>query len=108
MYNYRNMCKKCSYYIEKHVRQVHGMKKSRMTVVRCAIVVTDGFKVEVGLHQGLATSSFLFAMVMDRLTGEVRQVSLQRRMFADDKVICRGSREPWKKTWSGVDWKDAE
>ena len=31
--------------------------------------------VEVGLHQGLALSLFLFALVMDRLTDEVRQES---------------------------------
>ncbi|KAK3513292.1 hypothetical protein QTP70_009791 [Hemibagrus guttatus] len=34
---------------------------------------TEEFKVEVGLHQGLALSPFLFAMVMDQLLEEVRQ-----------------------------------
>ena len=52
------------------------MYKSNMTVVRCAAGVTDGFKVEVRLHQGLALSPFLFVMVMDRLTDEVRQECL--------------------------------
>ncbi|KAI5102400.1 hypothetical protein C0J45_7752 [Silurus meridionalis] len=37
---------------------------------------TDWFKVEVRLHEGSALSPFLFAMVMDRLTDEVRQESL--------------------------------
>ena len=37
--------------------------------------MTAGFKVEVGIHQGLTLSPFLFAMVMDRLTDEVRQES---------------------------------
>lgn len=35
----------------------------------------DRFKVEVGLHQGSTLSPFLFALVMDRLTDEVRQES---------------------------------
>lgn len=36
------------------------------TAVKCAVRVTDG------LHQGSALSLFLFAVVMDRLTDEVR------------------------------------
>ena len=56
-----------------------------------ALGLTDGFKVEVGLHQRLFPSPFLFAMVMDTLTDEVRQESLW--MFADDIVICSESRE---------------
>lgn len=34
---------------------------------RCAAGVTDGLKVGVGLHQGFALSSVLFAVVMERL-----------------------------------------
>lgn len=49
-------------------------------------------KVEVGLHQGSAFSSFLFA-VMERLTDEVRPESLWTLMFADDTVVCSESRE---------------
>ena len=58
---------------EKYVAVVQNMYESRMTVLRHVVVVTDGFKVEVGLHQGLALSPLLFATVMDRLTDEVRQ-----------------------------------
>ena len=35
----------------------------------------------------------MFAMVMDRLTNEVRQESLWTMMFADDILICSESRE---------------
>lgn len=42
------------------------------------------FKVGVGLCQGAALSSFLFAVVMDGLTDEVRQDPLWMMMFADD------------------------
>ncbi|KAK3561691.1 hypothetical protein QTP86_012554 [Hemibagrus guttatus] len=45
---------------------------------------TEEFKVEVGLHQGSALSPFLFAMVMDQLSQEVRQESPWTMMFADD------------------------
>lgn len=40
------------------------MYKGSRTVVRCALDVTEEFKVEVEVHQGSALSSFLFAIVM--------------------------------------------
>ncbi|KAK3534130.1 hypothetical protein QTP86_002258 [Hemibagrus guttatus] len=52
---------------------VEDMYERSRTVVRCAVGQTEEFKVEVGLHQGLALSPFLFAMVMDQLLEEVRQ-----------------------------------
>ena len=60
---------------------------------RCAVRMTERFKVEVGLHQGSALSPFLFAMVMDRLTDEVRQESPWNLMFADGIVICSESKQ---------------
>ena len=57
-------------------------------MVRCAIGTTESFKVKVGLHQGSALSPFLFSVIMDRLTDEVRRKSLWTMLFADDIVIC--------------------
>ena len=59
--------------------------------------VSDGFKVEVGLHQRSALTFFLFAMVMDRLTDEVRQESFWTLMFADEIVIYSESSEQKKR-----------
>ena len=52
----------------------------------------------VGLHQGLALSPCLFARVMDRMTGEIRQDAPWTMRFADDIVICSESKEEvgWK------------
>ncbi|KAK3568845.1 hypothetical protein QTP86_017946 [Hemibagrus guttatus] len=61
--------------------------------LRCAVGQTEEFKVEVGLHQGSALSPFLFAIVMDQLSEEVRQESPWTMMFADDIVIYSESRE---------------
>ncbi|KAK3561907.1 hypothetical protein QTP86_019031, partial [Hemibagrus guttatus] len=77
---------------EKYVRVVHMYERSR-TVVRCAVGQTEEFKVEVGLHQGSALSPFLFAIVMDQLSEEVRRESPWTMMFADDIVICSESKE---------------
>ena len=78
---------------EEYVRVVQDMYESCKTVMRCAEGVTEEFKVEVGLHQGSALRPFLFAMVMDRLTDEVRKESPWTMMFADYIVVCSESRE---------------
>ncbi|KAK3567025.1 hypothetical protein QTP86_008980 [Hemibagrus guttatus] len=86
-------CMRKSGVAEKYVRVVQDMYERSRTVVRCAVGQTEEFKVEVGLHQGSAPSPFLFAIVMDQLSEEVRQESPWTMMFADDIVICSESRE---------------
>ncbi|KAK3569613.1 hypothetical protein QTP86_002596 [Hemibagrus guttatus] len=86
-------CMRKSGVAEKYVRVVQDMHGRSRTVVRCAVGQTEEFNVEVGLHQGLALSPFLFAIVMDQLSEEVRQESPWTMMFADDIVICSESRE---------------
>ncbi|KAK3566841.1 hypothetical protein QTP86_004554 [Hemibagrus guttatus] len=86
-------CMRKSGVAEKYVKVVQDMYERSRTVVRRAVGQTEEFKLEVGLHQGLALSPFLFAMVMDQLSEEVRQESPWTMMFADDIVICRESRE---------------
>ena len=52
------------------------MYEGSETVVRCAVTAvgtTESFKVKVGLHQESLLSPFLFAVIMDRLTDEVRR-----------------------------------
>ncbi|KAK3554030.1 hypothetical protein QTP70_019148, partial [Hemibagrus guttatus] len=86
-------CMRKSGVAEKYVRVVQDMYERSRTVVRCAVGQTEEFKVEVGLHQGSALSPFLFAIVMDQLSEEVKQKSPWTMMFADDIVICSESRE---------------
>ncbi|KAK3550781.1 hypothetical protein QTP70_004915 [Hemibagrus guttatus] len=86
-------CMRKSGVAEKYVKVVQDMYERSRTVVRCAVGQTEEFNVEVGLHQGSALSPFLFAIVMDQLSEEVRQESPWTMMFADDIVICSESRE---------------
>ncbi|KAK3523772.1 hypothetical protein QTP70_010062, partial [Hemibagrus guttatus] len=86
-------CMRKSGVAEKYVRVVQDMYERSRTVVRCAVGQTEEFNVEVGLHQGSALSPFLFAIMMDQLSEEVRQESPWTMMFADDSVICSESRE---------------
>ena len=72
---------------------VQDMYEGSETVVRCAIENTKSFKIEVGLHQGSALSPFLFAVILDKLTDEVRKELPLAMLFADDIVICEETRE---------------
>ena len=79
--------------VKKYVRLVQDMYEESETVVRCAVGTTESFKVKVRLHQGSALSPFLFAVVMDRLTDEVRREPPRTMLFTDDIVICEETRE---------------
>ena len=81
-------CMRKSGIVEKYLQLVQDMYEGRETVVRCAVKTTESFKVKVGLHQGSALTPFLFAVIMDRLTDEVRRQPPWTILFADDIVIC--------------------
>ena len=67
-------------------------------IEKCAVGTAESFKVKVGLHHGSALSPFLFAVIMDRLTNEVRIEPPWTMLFADDIVICEETRKE-------VEWK---
>ena len=69
------------------------MYEGSETVVRCAVGNTESFKVKVGLHHGSALSLFMFAVIMDRLTDELRREPPWTMLFADNIVICEETRE---------------
>ena len=62
----------------------HGCK----TVVRSAAGESNRFGLEVGLHQGSALSPYLFLLLMDVLTEDVRKDVPGSMMFAGDIVLC--------------------
>ena len=69
------------------------MYEGCVTSVKCAAGSTEGFTVKVGLHQGSALSPFLFAMIMDELTGDIRKEAPWSMLFADDVVLCSENRK---------------
>ena len=96
-------CMRKSGLAEKYVRIVQDMYDDSTTAVGCAVGVTEGFEVKVGLRRGSALSPCLFAMMMDGMTGEIRGEAPWTVMFADDIVICSegggrvgGKLESWR------------
>ena len=81
------------------------MYENSLTAVRSAVGMSEWFEVKVGLHQGSALSPFLIAVLMDRLTDEVRRESPWNMMFADDIVICGETREEVEVSLER--WRDA-
>ena len=73
---------------EKYIRLVKEMYHQCETVVRCAAGTSEPFAVEVGLLQGSAFSPFLFAIMMDSLTENIRKETPWHMMFGDDVVLC--------------------
>ena len=72
---------------EKYIRLVQDMYRGFKTVVRSAAGESNSFGVEVGLHQGSALSPYLFLLLMDVLTEDVRKNIPGSTMFADDIVL---------------------
>ena len=79
--------------LKKYVQLLQDIYEGSERVVRCAVGTTESFKGKVGLHQGSAFSPFFFAVIMDRLTDEVRRKPPWTMLFADDIVICEETRE---------------
>ena len=58
-----------------------------------AVSETENFEVSVGLHQGSALCPFLFVLIMDVLSEEVRNEELWELLYTDDLVITAENEE---------------
>ena len=74
---------------ECYIKIIQDMYDGATTTVRSAARLTEEFKVGVGLHQGSALSPFLFAIIIDRLTEDIRKDAPWNMLFANDIVLCR-------------------
>ena len=74
--------------LECYITIIEDMYDGVTTTVRSATGLTEEFKVDVGLHQGSALSPFLFSIIMDKLTVDIRKDTPWDMLFADDIVLC--------------------
>jgi hypothetical protein len=76
-----------------------------VTSVRTSDGDTNDFPINIGLHQGLALSHYLFALVMDEVTRDIQGGIPWCILFADDMILVDESRtgvdkklELWRRT----------
>ena len=74
---------------ECYIKIIKDMYDGETTTVRSATGLTEEFKVGVGLHQGSALNPFLFVIIIDRLTEDIRKDAPWDMLFADDIVLSR-------------------
>ena len=74
---------------ECYIKIIQDMYDGVTKTVRSAAGLTKEFKVGVGLHQGSTLSPFLFAIIIDRMTEDIRKDAAWDMLSADDIVLCR-------------------
>ncbi|XP_047476069.1 uncharacterized protein LOC125029925 [Penaeus chinensis] len=76
---------------ERYVKAVQDMYKGCRTKLRTPCGETEEFEVTVGVHQGSALSPFLFLVILECLTKDIRRQAPWDMLFA--AVICTKTRE---------------
>ena len=70
----------------KYITLIKDMYKDATTFVWTCDGNTTDFPINIGLHQGLALSPYLFALVMDEVTRDIQGEIPWCMLFADDVV----------------------
>jgi hypothetical protein len=96
----------------KYVILIKDMYRDVVTFVRTCHGDTSDFPIKIGLHQGLALSLYLFALVMDEVTRDIQGDIPWCVLFVDDVVLVDDSRarvnrklELWMHTLESKEFK---
>ncbi|KAM1471536.1 hypothetical protein ACFX14_042016 [Malus domestica] len=83
----------CRMYEGAYIQAIKDMYEGAKTAVRTHEGQTESFPITVGLHQGSSLSPYLFALVMDELTGHIQDDIPWCMLFADDIVLIDETQE---------------
>ena len=72
---------------EGYLRLVQDMYRGATTRVKSKRGMSEHFEVGIGLHQGSALSPFLFIMLIDTISQDVRTELPWELLYADDLAI---------------------
>ena len=72
---------------EGYIRLVQDMYQGATTRVKSKRGISEQFEVGIGLHQGSALSPFLFIMLVDTISQDVRNELQWQLLYADDLAI---------------------
>jgi hypothetical protein len=89
----------------KYITLIKDIYDNVVTSVRTSDGYTNDFPINIGLNQGSALSPYLFALVMDEITRDIKGGIPWCMLFADDVVLVDESRtgvdqklELWRRT----------
>ena len=86
---------------EKLMRLVEATYHGASTVVRTTHGRTDEFPIKVSLPQGSGLRSFLFIIVLDVISEQLRCGLPCELLFADDLVVVTDTEEEMQRRWLG-------
>ena len=86
-YNNQWRCMRKRYIPEVYIRLVHDMQQGVTTCVKSKRGTSEHFEVGIGLHQGSVLSPFLFIMLVDTISQDVRNELPWELLYADDLAI---------------------
>jgi hypothetical protein len=87
----------------KYITLIKDMYDNVVTSVRISDGDTNDFLINIGLHQGSALISYLFALVMDEVTRDIQCRIPWCILFTDDVVLVDESRTGLIRSWSCED-----
>ena len=80
-------CMRKPYIPEVYIRSVQDMYQGATTCMKSKRGTSEHFEVGIGLHQGSALSPFLFIMLVDKISQDVRNELPWELLYADDLAI---------------------
>ena len=72
---------------KRYIEMIQNMYSGATTTVRTVVGETNDFPITIGLHQGFALSTYLFALVMDELIRHMQDKVPWYMLFVDDIVL---------------------